>query len=775
VAKKEKEEKEKLDLKTLLGQMNKKYGKGAIGIAASSKGVAVPRIPFGVLALDYVSGGGVPYGRISGFHGMKSCGKTSNALRIAASAQKMCREHLVPMVPTEESAYICPECGYVGDGEGEQCPFCESAGIESFLIDIGRKKFTCPVCKQYNPMVVSWYDFEGAFCNPWAARFGLDCSKVILTRPECAEQGIDIIDGIMRTGEVDIFVIDSIACMTPASEAEDSAEATTVGLQARLINKMLRKFSAAMNKPVGESSWRPTVIMINQIRQKVACFEYNAVVTLADGSTEKIGKLVCQKYSGCVQSYNEKTGKIELKKVVGWHKNGKSADFLKFFVDGGNSGYRKFTVTPEHRIFTPIGESLAKDLKVGDFVSVEEKLLFSQDQHEILLGSMLGDGSLRFPRNSLRGTVRFGHGPKQKDYCTWKANALNCHKVSVNAIGNISADSEHTEELAIYKVIKTKKAILDVPQEFIDKLTAKSVAIWYMDDGTFSGSYKRWGFGKCSISAKKLPIDCMQAIADKIESLGMGKPYVRQGKGFLWSGTESEKFQKAVGPYVHSSMRYKLKPGMPDFCWEVAKKEPEKTVGQARVVSIDHATKTRRRYDITVEDNHNYFIGGGVLVHNCMYGSPDTLPGGLGQEFATSMDIKFNPSKLIDDKQGNPQYQNSTFRCIKNKCSVPHKVGAFRMWLDYDPDGHYPTDTEETGVILKFADKAELFGDSKTGWKLYDKEFKTKKAAIQFALNDYETFTRLREDLLDCRLGELDTSDGGLNVQAILGEAEESE
>lgn len=428
MAKKEKEEKEKIDLKTLLGQMNKKYGQGAIGIAASSKGVAVPRIPFGVLALDYASGGGIPYGRISGFHGMKSCGKTSNALRIVASAQKMCREHLVPMVPTDEDAYICPECGYVGDGEGEQCPFCDSAGIESFLIDIGRKKCTCPVCSQYNPMVVSWYDFEGAFCNTWAARFGVDCSKVILTRPECAEQGIDIIDGIMKTGEVDLFVIDSIACMTPASEADDSAEATTVGLQARLVNKMLRKFSAAMNKPVAESAWRPTVIMINQMRQKV-----------------------------------------------------------------------------------------------------------------------------------------------------------------------------------------------------------------------------------------------------------------------------------------------------------------------------------------------------GVL-----FGSPDVLPAGMGQEFATSMDIKFNPSKLVDDKQGNPQYQVSTFRCVKNKCSVPHRVGAFRMWLDYDPDGHYPTDTEETGVILKFADKAELFGDSKTGWKLFDKEFKTKKAAMQFALGDYETFTRLRSELLECRLGELDTSDGGIDVKALIA-GEDSE
>jgi len=773
MAKKEKEEKEKIDLKALLGQMNKKYGQGSIGIAASSKGVVVSRIPFGVLALDYASGGGIPYGRISGFHGMKSCGKTSNALRIAASAQKMCREHIVPMVPTDETAYICPECGYVGDGEGEQCPFCDSAGIESFLIDIGRKKCICPVCNQYNPMVVSWYDFEGAFCNPWAARFGVDCSKVILTRPECAEQGIDIIDGIMKTEEVDLFVIDSIACMTPASEVEDSAEATTVGLQARLVNKMLRKFSAAMNKPVAESAWRPTVIMINQIRQKVACFEYNAKITLADGTTEKIGKLVCQEYSGCVQSYNEKTGKIEPKKVVGWHKNGKSDDFLKFFVDGGNSGYRKFIVTPEHRIFTPEGESLAKYLKVGDFVTVEEKLLFSEDQHEILLGSMLGDGSLRFARNSLRGAMRLTHGYKQKDYCEWKAKALDC-EVSTCASGNVGAESEHTEELAIYKAIKTKKALLDVPQQFIDKITPKSIAIWYMDDGTFSGSYKRWGFGKCFISAKKLPIACMQAIADKIESLGLGKAYVRQGKGFLWSGLESEKFQKAVAPYVHTSMRYKIKPGMPDFCWEVAKKAPEKTVGKARIVSIDRVIKTHRRYDITVEDNHNYFVGGGVLVHNCMYGSPDTLPGGLGQEFATSMDIKFNPSKLIDDKQGNPQYQVSTFRCVKNKCSVPHRVGAFRMWLDYDPDGHYPTDTEETGIILKFADKAELFGDSKTGWKLFDKEFKTKKAAMQYALSDYAILSRLRSELLDCRLGELDTSDGGIDVKALMA-GEDSE
>lgn len=96
------------------------------------------------------------------------------------------------------------------------------------------------------------------------------------------------------------------------------------------------------------------------------------------------------------------------------------------------------------------------------------------------------------------------------------------------------------------------------------------------------------------------------------------------------------------------------------------------------------------------------------------------------------------------------------------------------MWLDYDPDGHYPTDTEETGIILKFADKAELFGDSKTGWKLFDKEFKTKKAAMQYALSDYAILSRLRSELLDCRLGELDTSDGGIDVKALMA-GEDSE
>ena len=765
MAKKEKSEEKKIDLKTLLAQVNKKYGEGTIGIAAASKGLVIPRIPFNVFALDYATGGGVPYGRITGFHGAKSCGKTSGALRVVASSQQFCREHLIQMIPLEDKVYVCPECGSTGDCEGEVCSFCESNGIDSAFIDIGRYKVVCPECKQYNPLRSAWYDLEGAFCNPWAARFGVDCSQLLITRPESAESAIDMADGIMKTGEIDLHIIDSIAALVPSAEIEGSMEDNNVGLQARLVNKMLRKFSANMNKPGAGTNKRPTVIMINQIRHKINCFEYNTKVTLSDGRTEKIGKLVCSKYSGSVLCVNEATGLVESKPVIGWHKNGSGSDYLLFFVKGGNSGYYKFKCTPDHKIYTPNGIKAAKDLKCGDTVSTMESSCFTDDQHNILLGSMFGDGSLRFGTGGQRGYMRLLHGSKQADYCRWKAESLGV-KSRTERNGRESAESAPTEEFRKYADITKKKGVVQIPQHHIDALNAKSIAIWYMDDGTYSGSHKRWGFGKCSISAKILCADSMQALSDKFSSLGIPCTQSKLGKGFMWCGKNAEMFQKFIAQFVIPSMRYKIKQGMPDFNWCVVKKQKEAIVGYSTIHSINTCTKKLRRYDITVEGNHNYFVGGGVLVHNCMYGSPDTLPGGLGQEFATSIDIKFNPQKLVDDKQGNPQYQESGFRCVKNKCSIPHRSARYRMWLDYDSDGHYPTDTEEIGVVLGLADKSGCFGNGKEGWKLWEKSFKTRKDLVEFVMSDVMVFRKLREELLTYRFGDLDTTKNIMTVQS---------
>jgi recombination protein RecA len=142
------------------------------------------------------------------------------------------------------------------------------------------------------------------------------------------------------------------------------------------------------------------LIFINQIREKIGvmfgCFHYNARVVLADGTTEKIGKIVNQRMPVEVMSFNSATGAIEPRRVVNWFDNGNADYFLQFEVEGGPSGRRRFGVTPNHMIFTPEGEIPAGDLRVGDEVLV------------------MANGALELAGN-YPAELRAGHGLMQEE------------------------------------------------------------------------------------------------------------------------------------------------------------------------------------------------------------------------------------------------------------------------------------------------------------------------------------------------------------------------
>jgi len=116
------------------------------------------------------------------------------------------------------------------------------------------------------------------------------------------------------------------------------------------------------------------VIFINQIRMQIGvmfgCFSYDARVVLADGRSEKIGKIVHQRMPVEVLSYDPETGRIEPRRIVNWFDNGPTDHFLRFEIGGGASGPRSFSVTPNHTIFSPRGPVPAGELKAGDEVLV---------------------------------------------------------------------------------------------------------------------------------------------------------------------------------------------------------------------------------------------------------------------------------------------------------------------------------------------------------------------------------------------------------------------
>jgi recombination protein RecA len=259
---------EKLGLKDLITKINKNAGHITISRASVVKGMDVPRISTGIFAIDQACGG-VPYGRITGIFGKKSSCKSSVCLKTIASAQQYCRNHMVRCVETGKRLYRCPECGFRGDKEGDVCPDCEERDMKSVLIDRGDMAVACPVCKKYDPMITAWLDLEASWLNKWSSAMGVNCHNVYVIRPDSAEQAIDIAESLLYTKEVDILVIDTLAHLTPSVEIEESLFKNQMGLQARLINKSLRKLVTAIESVGVNRQQKVTIIALNQVRMKL--------------------------------------------------------------------------------------------------------------------------------------------------------------------------------------------------------------------------------------------------------------------------------------------------------------------------------------------------------------------------------------------------------------------------------------------------------------------------------------------------------------------------
>ncbi|MCI0487277.1 MAG: recombinase RecA [Blastocatellia bacterium] len=297
-----------------IATIEKQFGKGSIMRLGEKKVVDVPAISTSCLSLDAAIGvGGVPRGRIVEIYGPESGGKTTLALHIVAEAQKQ-------------------------------------GGVAAYI------------------------DAEHAMDAEYAKRLGVKVNDLFISQPDSGEQALEIAEALVRSGGIDVLVIDSVAALVPRAELEGEMGDSLPGLQARLMSQALRKLTAVVARS------NTTLIFINQIREKIGvmfgCFHYNARVVLADGSTEKIGKIVNQRLPVEVLSYDPITEAIQPRRVVNWFNNGVADFFLQFEVEGGVSGRHTFAATPNHTIFTPHGEVAAGDLRVGD-----EVLAMVKDYH----------------------------------------------------------------------------------------------------------------------------------------------------------------------------------------------------------------------------------------------------------------------------------------------------------------------------------------------------------------------------------------------------------
>ena len=200
-------------LQLTLDRLEKTYGKGTVMKLGSSEIETIPVIPTGSIGLDLALGvKGYPRGRIVEIYGPESSGKTTLALHAIAQAQK-------------------------------------AGGIAAFI------------------------DAEHAFDRFYAGKLGVDIENLLVSQPDCGEQALEIADALIRSGSIDIIVIDSVAALTPKSEIEGEMGDNKVGLQARLMSQALRKLTANISKT------GCCCIFINQLREKIGILFGNPETT----------------------------------------------------------------------------------------------------------------------------------------------------------------------------------------------------------------------------------------------------------------------------------------------------------------------------------------------------------------------------------------------------------------------------------------------------------------------------------------------------------------
>jgi recombination protein RecA len=364
-------------LELALAQIDKNYGKGSVMRLGDEVRQPISVIPTGSIALDVALGiGGLPRGRVVEIYGPESSGKTTVALHAVANAQA-------------------------------------AGGIAAFI------------------------DAEHALDPDYASRLGVDTDSLLVSQPDTGEQALEIADMLIRSGALDILVIDSVAALVPRAEIEGEMGDSHVGLQARLMSQALRKMTGAL------SNSNTTAIFINQLREKIGVMfgspetttggkalkfyasvrlDVRRIETLKDG-TDAVGnrtrvKVVKNKclaegtrifdpVTGTTHRIEDvvdgrqqihvvaaaKDGTLHARPVVSWFDQGTQA-VVGLRIAGGATVW----ATPDHKVLTEYGWRQAGELRKGDRVAQPRRFDGFGDSapisadHARLLGYLIGDG-----------------------------------------------------------------------------------------------------------------------------------------------------------------------------------------------------------------------------------------------------------------------------------------------------------------------------------------------------------------------------------------------
>ncbi len=397
----------------------------------------------------------------------------------------------------------------------------------------------------------------------------------------------------------------------PGAE-EDARGEPFVGQAGRLLDSML----AALDLRRGENVYIANVLK---------CLRYNAPVQLADGSWERVGRLVRSRYDGCVMSVDA-TGRLVPRRVIGWHESplGDRRVFRLTYGSAKNAGRNPIGVqlTGDHEVMTQRGFIAVERLEPGDRIATGQGL--SRLAFDVVCGTLLGDGHIATSRTLLS----FGHSTRQRDYALFKARLLAelGPQVGERFVAAVVGGPKAYPVVQVYTRAHRALRILRgefytsskrVPPWIDTGLNERMLAFWFMDDG-----YMRIRAGRqplAEIATCGFPESELSALLTGLSRLGL-EATSRHGR-LHFDVANSRALSERVAPYVPPLMRYKLHPEVAEgvrFDPDRLRPGPSEVLyDEVQVEDVTEQPRTDRTFFcIDVEETHNFVTSGGV-VHNC--------------------------------------------------------------------------------------------------------------------------------------------------------------
>ncbi len=574
-------------LELALAQIERQFGKGSVmRLGEQSQGYEIDVIHTGSIVLDNALGvGGVPRGRVVEIFGPESSGKTTVGLHIIAEAQRL-------------------------------------GGNAAFI------------------------DAEHALDPLYAKNLGVNVDELLISQPDTGEQALEIVEALVRSGAIDVIVVDSVAALVPRAEIEGEMGDSHVGLQARLMSQALRKLTGVISKS------NTCAIFINQIREKVGvmfgCLDYDTPVVQADGRRRSIGRLVHRQEAPPVLTFDRQSGEVREGKIVGWYRNGAAPAFLELQVAAAKADPHRLRLTPNHPVLTPDGFRQAGELAVGDLVmTVEEG--GGEAVWSVARGWLIAGG--RVYRRGAGVQVR---SPRlDPALLSWEKRLAP----------GLSRARAHLETPALPSTL-LESEVSDLGrrayhQAFFDHLDALALAVWTIEGGHMEHDHlvlpaQLTPDGLSALAttlSQRFQIDCEMRISGLRSEVLVGRPALA-------------KLLALVASFMPPEPGEAKQPPAQTGGWQVVPRAVV-AIGQAK------ALRSRQRFDIQVEGSHT-FVADGVIVHN----SPETTPGGRALKFYAS--VRLDVRRIEAIKLGTEMVGNRTrVRVVKNKVAPPFRVADF--------------------------------------------------------------------------------------------------